>query len=168
MFGSMAIYSVVLRADHSGHDVLVKDDVGSRHTILGFTTQAAAEAWIEEDQRASAIVPPEAQLKRGLRLWTRCHLLCSTHQGHAPDNRRHIEIRLPSTDVFSGHGRVVLVVVPQGISRLTAAERYDDSKHRRQIRRSDDCTAPTPDLPLQQSVIPDAMPRQTTLTAKLG
>jgi hypothetical protein len=57
----MATYAVVFRADRSGYDVMVKDDIGSRHTILGFATEAAAEAWIEEDRRASAIVRPEAQ-----------------------------------------------------------------------------------------------------------
>jgi hypothetical protein len=38
----VANYSVVLRADRTGYDVLLQDDIGSRHTSLGFTTQAAA------------------------------------------------------------------------------------------------------------------------------
>jgi hypothetical protein len=55
----MAIYTVVRRADRSGYDIRVKDDSGSRHTILGFETEAAAKAWITEDQRLSAVRRPE-------------------------------------------------------------------------------------------------------------
>jgi hypothetical protein len=33
---------------------MVKDDIGSRHTILGFATETEAFAWIKEDRRANA------------------------------------------------------------------------------------------------------------------
>jgi hypothetical protein len=55
----MATYTVVFRADRTGYDVHVKDDSGGRHTILGFKTEAAANAWIAEDQRLDAMARPE-------------------------------------------------------------------------------------------------------------
>jgi hypothetical protein len=54
----MPTYSVVPRADGAGHDVQVTDDIGGRHTILGFATEAAAQAWITEDRRADALRKP--------------------------------------------------------------------------------------------------------------
>jgi hypothetical protein len=55
----MAAYTVVFRADRTGYDVHVKDDSGGRHTILGFKTEAAAKAWITEDERLDAMARPE-------------------------------------------------------------------------------------------------------------
>jgi hypothetical protein len=57
----MATYTVVRRADRAGYDVHVKDDSGSRHTILGFKTEAAAKAWIADDRRLSAVIRPEPE-----------------------------------------------------------------------------------------------------------
>jgi hypothetical protein len=59
--GDMATYSVVFREDRSGYDVLVQDDDGGRHRILGFTTEAAAQAWILDDRRADASARPEGE-----------------------------------------------------------------------------------------------------------
>ena len=50
----MPTYSVVFRPDRSAYDVMVSDDVGARHTILGFKTEAAAQEWIAEDRRTTA------------------------------------------------------------------------------------------------------------------
>jgi hypothetical protein len=55
----MPTYSVVFRPDGSVYDVVVSDDIGARHTILGFKTEAAAKEWIEEDRRASARAKPD-------------------------------------------------------------------------------------------------------------
>jgi hypothetical protein len=52
----MPTYSVVFRPDGSAYDVMVSDDIGARHTILGFKTEAAAQQWIAEDRRSSARV----------------------------------------------------------------------------------------------------------------
>ena len=57
----MATYTVVFRADRAGYDVQVKGDSGARHTILGFKTEAAAKAWIAEDQRLEAMARPERE-----------------------------------------------------------------------------------------------------------
>jgi len=55
----MPTYSVVFRPDGSAYDVVVSDDIGARHTILGFKTEAAAQEWIEEDRRTSARAEPD-------------------------------------------------------------------------------------------------------------
>jgi hypothetical protein len=53
----MATYAVVPRVDHTGYDILVKDDNGARHTILGFRTMVAAEAWIADDRLVNGSSP---------------------------------------------------------------------------------------------------------------
>jgi hypothetical protein len=57
----MATYSVVFCADRSAYDVVLRDDVGGWHTILGFKTEAAAQAWIAEDLRANALRQPDSE-----------------------------------------------------------------------------------------------------------
>jgi hypothetical protein len=47
----MSIYTIVRRADQPGFDISVIGDEGVRHTMLGFKTEADAEAWIQEDKR---------------------------------------------------------------------------------------------------------------------
>jgi hypothetical protein len=47
----MPIYSIVLKPDRTGYDVLIKYDSGARHTVLGFKTEEDAKAWVDEDQR---------------------------------------------------------------------------------------------------------------------
>jgi hypothetical protein len=45
--------------DGSAYDVMVSDDIGARHTILGFKTEAAAQEWIVEDRCTTARAEPE-------------------------------------------------------------------------------------------------------------
>jgi hypothetical protein len=53
----MATYSVVFNPDRSIYDVELEDDAGG-HVVLGFETEAAALAWIEEDRRSNVCVLP--------------------------------------------------------------------------------------------------------------
>ena len=46
----MVIYTVTYQADESRFDVRIVGSDGVRQTMLGFQTEAAAEAWIAEDQ----------------------------------------------------------------------------------------------------------------------
>jgi hypothetical protein len=66
-------------------------------------------------------------------LWSQCHRLCPMRPGHAPDDCRHIEIELSSIDVFSCHW----CIFPQGVNRLIAADRCDDSEHTDEIPGKD-------------------------------
>ena len=49
----MSIYTVVQRADQVGFDISAIGDDGVHHTMLGFKSEADAEAWIEQDKRQS-------------------------------------------------------------------------------------------------------------------
>ena len=42
----MASYLIAVRADQSGFEIEVVEHDGARETIVGFRTQADAEAWI--------------------------------------------------------------------------------------------------------------------------
>ena len=53
-----------------------------------------------------------------------CRRLCSMRPGHARDNCRHIEIRLPAARVVSGHWWAV----PKGINALITADHRNDSE----------------------------------------
>jgi hypothetical protein len=57
----MATYSVVFREDRSTYDVVMRDDIGGWHTILGFKTEAAAQAWIAEDRRITDLGQSDAE-----------------------------------------------------------------------------------------------------------
>ena len=63
----LAIYTITPRADLTAFDIAVVASDGSRHTLLGFTTMAEAEAWIEEDKRrdrrpaTTAVAPPRGR-----------------------------------------------------------------------------------------------------------
>jgi hypothetical protein len=46
----MTTYNILLRADGAGFDVGVLGADGVRHTMLGFTTETEAEAWIVSDR----------------------------------------------------------------------------------------------------------------------
>jgi hypothetical protein len=50
----MATYTVTRNADHTFHVAIVGND-GARQTLLGFATQAEAEAWITWDRCQSAV-----------------------------------------------------------------------------------------------------------------
>ena len=47
----MSIYTIVHQEQQLGYRVDVVSDEGSRHSVLGFDTEAEAEAWIEADRR---------------------------------------------------------------------------------------------------------------------
>ena len=47
----MATYTISPRTEHGGFDVAIVGRDGTRQTMLGFKTHAAAEAWIAEDAR---------------------------------------------------------------------------------------------------------------------
>ena len=59
----MAIYTVIQKVDQTGFHVAIVGSDGVRQTILGFATQADAEAWISRDKWQSAaeryLIPPE-------------------------------------------------------------------------------------------------------------
>jgi hypothetical protein len=48
----MATYSIGRHKDGTGFDVSVVSDNGARHTMLGFKSRWAAEAWIADDGAA--------------------------------------------------------------------------------------------------------------------
>jgi hypothetical protein len=45
----MATYTLIPRRDGNGYDIHVVDADGAHHTMLGFKTEADAEAWIAHD-----------------------------------------------------------------------------------------------------------------------
>jgi len=47
----MAIYTILRRIGDDGFDVSVVGSDGTRQTILNFTTEADAEAWIRQDKQ---------------------------------------------------------------------------------------------------------------------
>jgi hypothetical protein len=47
---AMAIYSIVPRSDGTGFDIEVISNDGTRHTMLGFATEAEAKEWIATDR----------------------------------------------------------------------------------------------------------------------
>jgi hypothetical protein len=50
----MATYTVKAQRDPVSYSVDIVGDNGARQTMLGFVSQAAAEAWIDQDKRADA------------------------------------------------------------------------------------------------------------------
>jgi hypothetical protein len=46
----MAIYTVIPAVDQTGFHVAIVGSDGARQTLLGFETQADAEAWISRDK----------------------------------------------------------------------------------------------------------------------
>ena len=52
----MPTYTVIPLSDQTFQVAIVGDD-GARQTLLGFETQADAEAWIARDRRQSAVDP---------------------------------------------------------------------------------------------------------------
>ena len=51
----MTIYTIATRFDQAGFDVQIVGSNGARQTMLGFKTEAEAEAWIVEDARLSGL-----------------------------------------------------------------------------------------------------------------
>jgi hypothetical protein len=50
----MTTYTIIPKVDHTGFHVAIVCTDGVRQTILGFQTQADAEAWISQDKWQSA------------------------------------------------------------------------------------------------------------------
>jgi hypothetical protein len=50
----MTKYTIIPKVDQTGFDVAIVGNDGARQTLLGFETQADAEAWIVWDKRPSA------------------------------------------------------------------------------------------------------------------
>jgi hypothetical protein len=61
----MTKYTIIPKVDQTGFDVAIVGNDGARQTLLGFETQADAEAWIAWDKRPSPGADP----------WTSSHLL---------------------------------------------------------------------------------------------
>jgi hypothetical protein len=47
----MTTYTIIPRPDQSGYDIAIVGTNGTHQTMLGFKTQAEAEAWIAQDER---------------------------------------------------------------------------------------------------------------------
>ena len=58
--GQMPTYSLAFNPDRSTYEVEMQDDAGGR-AVFGFQTEAAAKAWIAEDQRLGALPSPDAE-----------------------------------------------------------------------------------------------------------
>ncbi len=57
----MSTYTIISAPDGSGFHVGIAGSDGTRQTILGFTSQAEAEAWINQDKRLNeTFVAPSA------------------------------------------------------------------------------------------------------------
>jgi hypothetical protein len=61
----MTKYRIIPKVDQTGFDIAIVGNDGARQTLLGFETQADAEAWIAWDKRPTAVGDP----------WTSSHLL---------------------------------------------------------------------------------------------
>ena len=58
----MASYAIVRRRRQDGYRVDMVDDDGTRHTILGFDTEADAQAWVEAEEKLVQFrTPPDAE-----------------------------------------------------------------------------------------------------------
>jgi hypothetical protein len=55
---SMSTYTIVPVPDGTGFNIGIAGANGARQTILGFTSEAEAEAWITQDQRLNAAASP--------------------------------------------------------------------------------------------------------------
>jgi hypothetical protein len=56
----MTQYTIVPAGDGPGFNVAVSGSDGARHTMLGFATEAEAEAWIALDKRLDGVTSPSA------------------------------------------------------------------------------------------------------------
>ena len=55
----MASYAITVRGDPAGFDVEIVARDGVRQTMIGFKTQADAEAWIVRDARLNRMTDPD-------------------------------------------------------------------------------------------------------------
>jgi hypothetical protein len=51
--GSMTTYNIIPNSDGSGFNIGIAGNDGARQTMLGFESEAEAEAWILQDRRLS-------------------------------------------------------------------------------------------------------------------
>jgi hypothetical protein len=51
----MATYTIIPRIDKMGFDIAIVSNSCVRQTLLGFNTEADAEAWIAQDRLSSAL-----------------------------------------------------------------------------------------------------------------
>jgi hypothetical protein len=59
----MTTYSVIPNGDGTGFNISIAGSDGTRQTMLGFESEAEAEAWIAQDRRLSELpAPPVAAL----------------------------------------------------------------------------------------------------------
>ncbi len=56
----MTTYTIIPIADGSGFNIGIAGSNGARQTMLGFTSQAEAKAWIDQDKRLSGTPPSKA------------------------------------------------------------------------------------------------------------
>ncbi len=63
----MTQYIIVPNGDKSGFNVAVAGADGTRQTLLGFGTEAEAEAWITRDKRldGASVAAPDGFLQAG-------------------------------------------------------------------------------------------------------
>jgi hypothetical protein len=51
----MATYTIVPRQSQAGYKVDVVDSDGVRHSMLGFDTEAEAQAWVDADEEVERL-----------------------------------------------------------------------------------------------------------------
>jgi hypothetical protein len=54
----MTTYTIIPTQDGSGFNIGIASANGARQTMLGFASEAEAEAWIIQDRRLSEVHPP--------------------------------------------------------------------------------------------------------------
>jgi hypothetical protein len=55
----MTTYSIIPTADGTGFNISIAGSNGARQTMLGFASEAEAEAWIAQDRRLSEMPSPQ-------------------------------------------------------------------------------------------------------------
>jgi hypothetical protein len=55
----MTTYAIIPNGDGTGFNISIAGSDGARQTMLGFQSEAEAEAWILQDKRLSAIPTPQ-------------------------------------------------------------------------------------------------------------
>jgi hypothetical protein len=55
----MTTYNIIPVDDGGGFNIGIAGSDGTRQTMLGFTSEAEALAWIEQDKRLSAVPRPQ-------------------------------------------------------------------------------------------------------------
>ncbi|HEY4040972.1 MAG TPA: hypothetical protein VGM32_03905 [Rhodopila sp.] len=55
----MTTYTIIPNSDGNGFNIGIAGSDGVRQTMLGFASQAEAEAWISQDKRLNEIALPD-------------------------------------------------------------------------------------------------------------